>query len=224
MEALQREPVRTFKVRRRVTTGQAQALSRLLPVYGLPPGATPAHAFGRDAPLILEIGSGMGEATAQMAAADPDRDVLAVEVHTPGLGNLLQLIESAGLTNVRVLEADARDVLRDRLAPGSVDEVRVFFPDPWPKARHAKRRLVTAEFADLVAARLRPGGRLHVATDWASYADQVLAVLERHRSYDVVSRDRGARPVTRFEQRGIAAGRTPHDVVAVRRDVGRTTE
>ena len=217
MEASRREPVRTFKVRRRVTSGQADALSRLLPLYGLPPGTPPAQAFGRDAPLVLEIGSGMGEATAQMAAADPDRDVLAVEVHTPGLGSLLRLAEGAGLTNLRVVEADAREVLRDRLAPGSLDEVRVFFPDPWPKARHAKRRLVTAEFADLVAARLRPGGRLHVATDWASYAEQVLAVLVAHPSFEVVSRERGARPVTRFEQRGTAAGRQPHDVVAVRR-------
>ena len=221
MEASRREPVRTFKVRRRVTTGQADALARLLPVYGLPAGATPAEAFGRQAPLVLEIGSGMGEATAQMAAADPDRDVLAVEVHTPGLGNLLRLAEAGGLRNLRVVEADAREVLRERLAPGSLDEVRVFFPDPWPKARHAKRRLVTPEFADLVASRLRPGGRLHVATDWASYAEQVVAVLEAHPAYDVVSRERGARPVTRFEQRGTAAGRVAHDVVAQRRPTSR---
>ena len=223
VEASRREPVRTFKMRRRVTTGQADALERLLPRYGLAPDATPAQAFGRDAPLVLEIGSGMGEATAQMAAADRGRDVLAVEVHTPGLGNLLRLAEAAGLTNLRVVEADAREVLRDRLPASSLDEVRVFFPDPWPKARHAKRRLVTTEFVDLVASRLRPGGRLHVATDWASYAEQVVEVLEAHQAYDVVSRERGARPVTRFEQRGVAAGRTPHDVVAVRRAAGRRT-
>jgi tRNA (guanine-N7-)-methyltransferase len=101
-------------------------------------------------------------------------------VHTPGVGNLLRLIESAGLSNVRVVEADAREVLRDLLGPGSLVEVRVFFPDPWPKARHAKRRLVTTEFADLVASRLRVGGTLHVATDWASYARQALSVLEQH--------------------------------------------
>ncbi|TAL13673.1 MAG: tRNA (guanosine(46)-N7)-methyltransferase TrmB [Frankiales bacterium] len=212
-------PVRTFKVRRRVTPGQADALARLLPGYGV--DATrpfvAAQAFGRQAPLVLEIGSGMGEATAAMAAADPGRDVLAVEVHTPGLGTLLRRIEDAGLTNVRVLEGDAREVLADLLAPGSLDEVRVFFPDPWPKARHAKRRLVTAGFAALVASRLRPGGRLHVATDWTSYAEQVEQVLAGSEEYDVVARDRGARPVTRFEQRGLDAGRQPHDVVARRR-------
>jgi tRNA (guanine-N7-)-methyltransferase len=212
-------PVRTYKVRRRVTTGQAEALDRLLPVHGVDPSRpfSAAEVFGRSAPLVLEIGSGMGEATAAMAQADPDRDVLAVEVHTPGLGNLLRLVEAAGLSNVRVLEADAREVLRDVLPAESLDEVRVFFPDPWPKARHTKRRLVTPGFADLVATRLRPGGLLHVATDWASYAEQVLAVLAAHPSYDVVSRERGARPVTRFEQRGRDAGRAAHDVVARRR-------
>ena len=212
-------PVRTFKVRRRVTAGQADALARLLPSHGVD-GSAPFDAvrvFGRSAPLVLEIGSGMGEATAAMAAADPDRDVLAVEVHTPGLGTLLRRVEAAGLTNVRVLEGDAREVLADLLAPGSLDEVRVFFPDPWPKSRHAKRRLVTPAFASLVASRLRPGGRLHVATDWASYAEQVEQVLAGSDELVVVSRDRGTRPVTRFEQRGLAAGRSPYDVVAQRR-------
>lgn len=214
-----RSPVRTYKVRRRVTAGQADALARLLPRYGVDPSLPlePEAAFGRRAPLVVEIGSGMGEATAAMAAADPARDVLAVEVHTPGLGNLLRLVEAAGLTNVRVVEADARGVLRDLLPPGSVDEVRVFFPDPWPKARHAKRRLVGPEFADLVAARLRPGGRLHIATDWAAYAEQALAVLGSHPSYDVVSRERADRPVTRFEQRGTDAGRAVADLVVARR-------
>ena len=212
-------PVKTYKVRRRVTTGQAAALSRLLPEYGVDPHQPfdPREVFGREAPLVLEVGSGMGEATAAMAQADPDRDVLAVEVHTPGLGALLRLVEDAGLRNVRVLEGDARDVLARMLARASLDEVRVFFPDPWPKARHAKRRLVTPEFADLVATRLRPGGRLHVATDWSSYAEQVLAVLGPHPQYEVVSRGRGDRPVTRFETRGVEAGRQPYDVVAVRR-------
>ncbi len=212
------DPVRTFKVRRRVTSGQADALARLLPSLGID-GSAPfdtASVFGREAPLVLEIGSGMGETTAAMAQADPHRNVLAVEVHTPGLGNLLRLVEAGGLTNVRVLEGDARDVLRDLLAPESLDEVRVFFPDPWPKARHLKRRLVTPEFLDLVASRLVVGGRLHVATDWASYADQVLALLAEHEGFEVVSRARGARPVTRFEQRGLEAGREAHDVVARR--------
>lgn len=214
-----RAPVRTYKVRRRVTTGQADALTRLLPRYGVDPAVPldPLRAFGRHAPLVVEVGSGMGEATAAMAAADPGRDVLAVEVHTPGLGNLLRLVEAAGLTNVRVVEADAREVLRDLVAPGSLDEVRVYFPDPWPKSRHAKRRLVGEEFADLVATRLRPGGRLHVATDWPAYADGAAAVLGAHAAYDLVSRGRGTRPVTRFEQRGTDAGRAAADLVARRR-------
>lgn len=213
------EPVRTFKMRRRMTEGQERTLARLLPVYTLGPGPIDAAAaFGRDAPLVLEIGSGMGEATAAMAAADPARDVVAVEVHTPGIASLMALAEAAGLTNVRVVEADAREVLEHRLAPGSLDEVRIFFPDPWPKARHTKRRLVTAAFCDLVAARLRPGGLLHVATDWPSYAEQALAVLEGHPAFTVVTRDRGNRPLTRFEQRGHAAGRASYDVVARRRD------
>ena len=213
------EPVRTYKVRRRVTAGQAAALDRLLPALGADPtrSVVARELFGRDAPLVLEIGSGMGEATLAMAQADPDRDVLAVEVHTPGLGNLLRLVETAGISNVRVLEADAREVLRDLLPPASLDEVRVFFPDPWPKSRHAKRRLVSREFADLVATRLRPGGLLHVATDWASYAELASEVLAAHPAYEVVSRERGLRPVTRFEQRGLAEGRRAYDLVVQRR-------
>ena len=203
------DPVRTYKARRRVTPGQAEAIARLLPRFGVD------VAFGRTAPLVLEIGSGMGEATAAMAAADPDRDVLAVEVHTPGVGALLRRLEHLDLSNVRVAEADGLDVLTVQPL-GSLDEVRVLFPDPWPKSRHAGRRLVTAAFADLVADRLRPGGRLHVATDWAPYAEQVRQVLEQHPRLELESTDCGARPVTRFEQQGLDAGRRAHDLVAVR--------
>lgn len=216
------EPIRTFKARRRATAGQVEAIKRLLPAYGvnvtLP--FDRAATYGREAPLVLEIGSGMGEATVAMAAADPARDLLAVEVHTPGVGSLLRRIEAAGLTNVRVAEADGLDVLRDLLAPGSLDEVRLFFPDPWPKSRHHKRRLFTSAFADLVADRLRPGGRLHVATDSASYAEQALRVLDAHPRFEVVSRERGSRPVTRFEQQGLDAARRPHDLVALRTRAG----
>ena len=212
------DPIRTFKARRRVTPGQAAARERLLPVYGvdLSRPFCAREVFGRPAPLVLEIGSGMGEATVAMAAADPSRDLLAVEVHTPGVGALLRRVEAAGLTNVRVAEADALDVLRDLLAAGSLDEVRVFFPDPWPKSRHVKRRLLSTSFADLVASRLRPGGLLHVATDSPSYAAQTVRVLEEHALLEVVSRERGARPVTRFEQQALDARRRAHDVVARR--------
>jgi tRNA (guanine-N7-)-methyltransferase len=152
-----------------------------------------------------------------MAAADPARDVLAVEVHTPGVANLLRLAEAQGLRNVRVAEGDALVVLRDMLAPGSLAEVRVLFPDPWPKSRHHKRRLVSPGFAALVAQRLAPGGRLHVATDWAHYAEQVLQVVaaEPGLAGGVVARP--DRPVTRYEQRALEAGRAVVDVVAVRR-------
>lgn len=203
------DAVRTYKARRRVTPGQAEAIARLLPRYGA------AVPFGRRAPLVLEIGSGMGEATAAMAAADPARDVLAVEVHTPGVGALLRRLEDLDLGNVRVAEADGLDVLTAQ-APASLDEVRVFFPDPWPKARHTKRRLVGPAFADLVADRLRPGGRLHVATDWTAYAEHARAVLVGHPVLQLVSTDRGDRPVTRFEQQGLRAGRAPYDLVALR--------
>jgi tRNA (guanine-N7-)-methyltransferase len=212
------DEVRTYKARRRVTTGQAEALARLLPAYGvdLDRPFDAAEVFGRLAPLVLEIGSGMGEATAEMAAADPDRDLLAVEVHTPGIATLLRRLEAAGLTNVRVVEADAVHLLRAVLPAGSLDEVRIFFPDPWPKARHAKRRLLVPTFAELVASRLRTGGRLHLATDWESYARQALEVLSGSPSFELVGRDRGDRPLTRFETRGHAQGRQSYDVVAVR--------
>lgn len=207
------DAVRTYKARRRVTPGQAEAIARLMPRFG---GHVPfprRPPLGQSAPLVLEIGSGMGEATAAQAAADPSRDVLAAEVHTPGVGALLRRLEDAGLANVRVVEADGLEVLRAQ-PPGSLEGVRVFFPDPWPKARHAKRRLVTASFADLVAQRLRPGGWLHVATDWAAYAAGVREVLEQHPRFGPVGTTRGDRPITRFERQGLAAGREAHDLRA----------
>jgi tRNA (guanine-N7-)-methyltransferase len=164
------EAVRTYKTRRgRVTASQSDALQRLWPQYGVEVHGRPLDLpalFGRSAPVVLEIGFGMGETTARVAAEDPERDVLAVDVHTPGMGNLLKLVEAAALTNVRVADGDALVLLHERITPGTLAEVRAFFPDPWPKARHAKRRLVTTSFCDLVASRLSPGGRLHVATDW----------------------------------------------------------
>jgi tRNA (guanine-N7-)-methyltransferase len=213
------EAVRTWKARRRTSPGQVELLERLGPWWSVA-ADRPLDAvavYGRTAPLVLEIGSGTGEAAAAMAAADPSRDLLAVEVHTPGIATLLKRVDEDGLTNVRVAEADGLQVLAEALGPGDLDEVRVFFPDPWPKSRHAKRRLVTPAFAALVADRLRPGGRLHVATDWASYAEQVLEVVAASPDLEVVSRERGGRPLTRFERRGIAAGREIVDVVAVRR-------
>ncbi|MDQ1667591.1 MAG: tRNA (guanine-N7-)-methyltransferase [Actinomycetota bacterium] len=213
-------PPRSFKRRAgRVTPGQADALERLWPLFGVSIGQTPLDLpalFGRRAPVVLEIGFGMGEATAEMAQAQPERDLIAVDVHTPGQGALLRQVELRRLTNVRVGNGDALTLLRSMIGPDSLAEVRIFFPDPWPKARHWKRRLVDETFASLVATRLLPGGRLHLATDWSHYAEQVRRVLAGHASYDLVD-DVPWRARTRFEEQGRAAGRAVHDVVAVRR-------
>ncbi|MDQ1688973.1 MAG: tRNA (guanine-N7-)-methyltransferase [Frankiaceae bacterium] len=218
----QRTAPHTFKLRRgRLTAHQAEGLERLGPVYGVPVTDKPlvlSELFGRAAPLVVEVGFGMGEATVAMALADPARDVLAVDVHSPGVGKLLRALESAQLSNVRVVEADALHVLRTMLDGVLLDEVRVYFPDPWPKARHAKRRLVSSSFCDLVAARLRPGGVLHVATDWEPYARLARGVLQAHPDFEVAVLDTrpAHRPLTRFEQRGHAAGRRSFDLLATR--------
>jgi tRNA (guanine-N7-)-methyltransferase len=217
------EAVRTYKRRAgRVTSGQADALTRLWPAYGVNVDGRPLDLdalFGRRAPVVLEIGFGMGEATAAMAEAQPERDLLAVDVHTPGQGALLRLVEERALINVRVGDGDAMVLLRDMLAPASLSEVRVFFPDPWPKQRHAKRRLISHPFADLVADRLAPGGSLHIATDSPAYADLALAILHAHPTLSVATATPW-RPRTRFEEQGSAAGRPSYDVLAKRMPLG----
>lgn len=212
--------VRSYRHRRgRMSASTTAALERhdVLPVDGRPLDVR--GLFGRDAPLVVEVGSGMGEATAAMAAADPGRNVLAVDVHVQGLGRLLRRTEDQGLSNVRVAEGDAVVLLTDMLGSGSVDEVRVYFPDPWPKARHGKRRLVQQGFLDLVADRLRPGGSLHVATDWAPYADRMRTLLTAHSSFELIHDGPRppTRPVTRFEQQGLKLGRPSWDGIAERR-------
>jgi tRNA (guanine-N7-)-methyltransferase len=224
--------VRSFKRRGRLRPGHVVALEDLWPRYGVDAEGGPldvAAVFGRVAPLVAEIGFGHGEATRMMAAEDPDRDVLAIEVHRPGAAALLRDLDLAGLTNVRVLVGDAVPVLRERLEPGSLDEVRLFFPDPWPKARHHKRRLMRAPFVALVASRLRPagtlgpddpGGRLHCATDWQPYAEQMLAVVGAEpllrNGFGGFAPRPSWRPETRFERQGLAHGRPVLDLVAHR--------
>ena len=212
-------PLRSYKRRTsRTTLGQADALERLWPSLGVDVDGHPldlAGLFGRTVALVLDIGFGMGEVTAEMAAARPDLDLLAVDVHTPGLGGLLREVEARGLTNVRVADGDANALL-SMLPASSLGEVRIFFPDPWPKTRHWKRRLVDEPFLSLLADRLVPGGRVHLATDWAHYAEQVRRLVAGHPSYDLVDRVPW-RPRTRFEQLGLDAGRPALDVVAVRR-------
>lgn len=224
-------PLRTFHPRRIALGKDRQdALRRLFPELGFSVHDEPAFPrradgtldaeamFGRTAPLVLEIGPGMGETTVAMAAADPSRDVLAVEAHVPGIANLLALVRDAGLTNVRVGHGDALDLARDALAPGSLDEVRAYFPDPWPKSRHHKRRLVQAAHVELLRSRLRVGGTLHVATDWAEYADQMLEVLAADPGLDVTgfSPRPPHRPVTKFEARGLDLGHESRDLLATR--------
>ena len=226
------EPLRTFHPRRAALgRDRTDALTRLFPRFGFsvhdehapfprtPDGLLDTVAlFGRRAPLVLEIGPGMGETTAAMAQADPDRDYLAVEVHLPGLANLLLLVERLGLTNLRVAHGDALELARHALAPDSLDAVHAFFPDPWPKARHHKRRLVQPEHVALLRSRLRPGGTLHVATDWAPYAEQMVEVLAADEGLDSAGPvPRPAhRPVTKFEARAIATARPSTDVIARR--------
>src|SRR4051812_38420472 len=176
-----RRTVRSFVLRAgRMGPGQARALAELGPRFVLPYAPAPfdsAAVFGRAAPLVVEIGFGMGDATATIAASMPDVDFLGIEVHEPGVGALLKRIGERGLTNVRIVRHDAVEVMQHMIAPGSLAGVHLFFPDPWHKARHAKRRLMQAPFVRLAASRLAPGGRLHAATDWQPYAEQMLDVL-----------------------------------------------
>jgi tRNA (guanine-N7-)-methyltransferase len=177
--------------------------------------------FGRTAPVVLEIGSGMGEAVAAMAEADPARDYLAVEAHLPGIAHLLGLLDRRGLTNVRVGHGDALDLLRRRVAPSSLDAVHVFFPDPWPKVRHHKRRIIAPAHVALLRSRLRPGGTLHCATDWAPYAAAMLETLaadtELENPHGGAAPRPAHRPMTKFERRGIELGHPITDIVVTRR-------
>ncbi len=175
-----------------------------------------AAAFGRTAPLIVEIGPGTGESLIPMALARPDHNILVFEVYQPAIARILSALGRHQLSHVRVVEADAVAGLRHVVPPASVDDVWTFFPDPWPKARHHKRRLVTTEFADLVATRLRPGGQWRLATDWEDYALAMREVLDPHpdltNAYDGWAPRWDARPITRFEARGIEAGRDVFDL------------
>ncbi|GGY14540.1 tRNA (guanosine(46)-N7)-methyltransferase TrmB [Streptomyces minutiscleroticus] len=215
--------IRSFQPRRsRVTPGQADALQRLWPKWGLDIDGQRVldldEMFG-GLPVVLEIGFGMGEATARMAAQDPGTGILAVDVHTPGQGNLLNLADRGGLANVRVGNGDAIILLREMLEPDALDGLRVYFPDPWPKKRHHKRRLIQPEFLDLAAARLRPGAVVHCATDWEPYAEQMLQVLTAHPDFENTQEDGGYaprpefRPLTRFEGQGLEKGHVVHDLL-----------
>ncbi len=225
MSEAERRSIRSYVLRQgRVTAAQASAVERLMPVHGIAFSPAPLdleQAFGRRAPRILEIGFGMGETTAAIAAAHPECDYLGIEVHTPGVGALLRHIESLGLTNVRVIHHDAVEVVDRMIAPGTLDGVHVFFPDPWPKKRHHKRRLLQPGFVHRLATRLKPGAYLHAATDWEDYATQMLEVLAaepllENTAIGFAPRPEG-RPLTKFETRGARLGHGVWDLVFRRR-------
>jgi tRNA (guanine-N7-)-methyltransferase len=218
-------PIRSFVLRQgRVTDAQRRALESLMPRFGIPFARAPLdldRAFGRSAPKIVEIGFGMGDTTARIAAENPASDYLGIEVHGPGVGSLLKRIAEMGLTNVRLVQHDAVEVLEHMIPPASLDGIHVFFPDPWPKKRHHKRRLIQAPFVALLASRLKPGAYIHAATDWEDYARQILEVLAGEPQ--LLNTAAGfaprpaSRPQTKFEERGLKLGHKVWDVVFRRR-------
>jgi len=217
----ERRHVRSYVLRQgRITRAQQHAYDALYPVYGVAYAAAPLDAralFGRRAPLVLEIGSGMGETSAAIAKAHPDTDYLAVEVHAPGVGSLLRLIEAERLANLRIVRHDAVEVLEHMIADGALAGIHLFFPDPWPKKRHHKRRILQAGFAALAARKLAPGGILHTATDWQDYAEHMLAVLRAERLLENTVAGFAprpeSRPLTKFERRGLGLGHAVWDLV-----------
>ncbi|QOC22973.1 tRNA (guanosine(46)-N7)-methyltransferase TrmB [Wenzhouxiangella sp. AB-CW3] len=218
-ESQHRRRVRSF-VRRpgRLTPGQQRALEELLPSHGIEPDCADLRAaFERDAPLVVEIGFGNGQALAWMAANEPDKNFVGIEVHEPGVGRLLRSVESKGLGNVRVAMRDAVEVLREQCLPESLDEVRIYFPDPWPKKRHHKRRLIQPPFLELLASRMVDGGILHLATDWAPYAEWMVEALSAVPVFRLEGEPFGQRPSwrpsTHFEQRGQRKGHEIFDIV-----------
>jgi len=211
--------VRSF-VRRpgRLTPAQQRALDELLPRYRVDPALSDLReAFARTAPLVIEIGFGNGTALVAMAGAEPDRDFIGIEVHEPGVGRLLRAVDQAELGNVRVAMRDAVEVLRQQTVPASVNEFRIYFPDPWPKKRHHKRRLIQPEFAALLADRLTDDGLLHLATDWQPYAEWMVEVLAARPELECLGNpdvDRPKwRPETHFERRGTGRGHRISDLL-----------
>lgn len=220
----QRRAVRSFVLRQgRMTPGQARAFDDHWPVYGLSVPETGFldfdAVFGRRAERVLEIGFGNGEALLASAQAEPGRDFIGIEVHGPGVGRLLKDAAAAGLMNLRVFQDDAVEVLRRAVPPGGLDEARLFFPDPWPKKKHHKRRLVQPAFAALLHDKLRVGGRFHLATDWPAYAEHMLAVMEAAPGYrnvagvGIYSPRPASRRLTHFERRGLRLGHPVHDLI-----------
>lgn len=213
--------IRSYVLRQgRTTPSQKRALDELLPRFGI--GFSEAaldfeQIFGRSAPVILEIGSGMGETTAEIAQANPGIDYLAIEVHGPGVGSLLKKIDALALRNLRVIRHDAMEVLARMIPDASLAGIHLFFPDPWPKKRHHKRRLVQPPFAALAARKLAPGGYLHAATDWTEYAAQMEQVFASSALFEKLPQAQKDRPTTKFERRGVTLGHEVRDLVFQRK-------
>ena len=214
-------PIRSY-VRRegRMSPAQERFIAEMMPKVGVPYQPAPldfSEVFGRNAPTILEIGFGMGDSTAKIAECRPADNFLGIEVHGPGVGNLCKLIAERGIDNIRVMQHDAFEVVRDMIAPSSLDGVHIYFPDPWHKARHNKRRLIQGPFVADLARRLAPGGYIHCATDWEEYAEQMLAVLSAEplleNTAEAYAPKPDYRPLTKFENRGLKLGHGVWDLV-----------
>ena len=225
-EEFAKRPIRSFVLRQgRLTHAQQRALDELMPVFGIPYAPALLEldvVFGRaDSLKILEIGFGMGDSTAKIAQAQPERDFLGVEVHAPGVGSLLKQIGEMELKNLRIIQHDAVEVLKHMIADASLDGVHIFFPDPWHKKRHHKRRLIQAEFVKLLCSKLKAGAYIHVATDWQEYAEWVLEVLQQESLLENTAQGYATkpdyRPLTKFENRGIRLGHGVWDLVFERR-------
>ena len=212
--------IRSYVLRQgRTTPSQQRALDELFPRYGIPFSDSlldPRQMFGRSAPLVLEIGSGMGETTAEIAQQNPAIDFIAIEVHGPGIGSLLKKIGALELRNLRLIRHDAVAVLESMIPDGLLAGIHLFFPDPWPKKRHHKRRLVQQPFAALAARKLASGGYFHDATDWPEYAEQMDAVFSAEPLLEKAPGEK-SRPVTKFERRGIGLGHPVRDLLFLRR-------
>ena len=220
-ETARHRPIRSFVLRQgRVSNAQQRYHETMMAQIGIPYAPTRLdldHVFGRHAPRIFEIGFGMGETSAAIAAAHPENDYLGVEVHTPGVGSLCKLVAENGLSNQRIIQHDAVEVLQQMIPDASLAGVHIFVPDPWPKARHHKRRLIQPPLVALLASRLQTGGYVHCATDWENYAEQMLEVLSAEPLLENTAEGFAPRPdwrpLTKFEQRGLRLGHGVRDVI-----------